>query len=108
MTTLDDMIAQDKRYNDYIIRRQDAAKNIPFGPGKVFSIVVGDCHVWYEVVDSDDKTATVGILWPEDEADDDIIDCVDAFIGSGGTFDRGRIEALTSRQDKISSIFGSK
>jgi len=97
------------RYCDYIVRRQDEARNIPFGPGKIFYVVVGDGKAYYEVTDADDKTATVSVLWPENEADDEYVDIyTDPFIRSGGTFDRERIEALTSRQDKISSIFGAK
>lgn len=108
MTYLDDMNAAYDRYNDYLYRCLDAAAALDtFGPGKVFDVLVGDSKTFYIVTDATDTTATVEILWPENEDDDQYIEIIaDPFIGAGGTFERERIEALTSRNDKLSAIFG--
>lgn len=110
MSYLYDMEDAYARYHDYLYRCLDNAAALDtFGPGKIFDVLVGDSKTFYIVTDATDTTATVEILWPENEADDEYIEIIaDPFIGTGGTFDRERIEALTSRQDKISSIFGVK
>lgn len=110
MTALDDMMAAYNRYNLLIKNLQErAAAMDTFGPGKIFSVVVGDSKAFYEVVDCTKTTATVSLIWPEDPADDELVDMsVDPFIGSYGTFDRERIEKMTSSYDKITKIFNKQ
>lgn len=107
MSTIEEIMAKYNRYDDYLRRKMDYAASLPeFGIGKMFSVVVADGKAFYEVIAVTDTTATVEIVWPEDEADDDIVgDYVDPFIGAGGTFERERIEALTARCDTIARIF---
>jgi hypothetical protein len=106
--TVDAFTAADTRYVDYLRRKMDYSKSLPeFGVGKVFDIPVADSRAYYEVTAVTDDTATVSIIWPEDPADDELVDLyTDPFIGGGGTFERERIEPLTARHDTIARIFG--
>jgi len=96
------------RYHDYLrVLFNNAANMNEFGPGKIFSIVVADTKAHYVVTECDDKTATIEYVWPEDEADDEYIDlCTDPFLGTGGTFDRDRVEPLCAYSDNLTKIFG--
>ena len=110
MTYFDDMMAAYDRYDLLIKNHQErAAAMDTFGPGKVFSVLVADGKAFYEVVDCTETTATVSLIWPDDPADDELIDMyVDPFIGSYGTFDRERIEKMTSYDDNLAKIFSKQ
>ena len=82
---------------------QEASSKVKgFGPGKMFSIPVGDGLAWYVVTKVTAKTAAVA--WRGFHCDN----WRDLTLDHGGAFPRGVIEQHVRRYEGLERIFGSR